>query len=112
MPLVMKTLTIPAGESLSNAIDVTAQNTGIRRIVMPPAWTDAWLTLKASNDGVTYYDVYWEDGQPFVVNVVPNTLILVHNENVLRRGFFKLQSGQSDDPTPQEEARVFICGIE
>ena len=111
MPLTMKTATIPAGQSLSGAIDCTAGNTGMRRLIMPSEWTEAWLTFTSSNDGQLYYDVYQIDGHPLVVTVKPGAMVLIL-QDLLQRGYWKLQSGTTETPVPQEADRVFTYALD
>jgi hypothetical protein len=52
---------IPAGQSLSNAVDCSS-SARIIRINMPPEWDGAALTFQLSTDGNVFRDLY---------NVVP-----------------------------------------
>jgi len=100
--------TIAAGQSLSTVIDVSAVGAGIKRILMPPAWTSAWLSFQVSPDGVTFKDLYWPNGTPVVVTVVPNTTIIT-NAALWQAVFFKFRSGSAATPVPQAQARNFQC---
>ena len=104
--------TIVAGESLSSALDLSAQNVGLLRIVCPAAWTgDAWLTFQMSNDNAKFYDVYDYTGALIVSRVVPNAIIIVRQE-LWRVSYIKFRSGPPTAPIPQTEQRIFTCAVE
>ena len=103
---------IAAGTSLSNALDMSAQNVGMLRIICPATWTNqAWLTFKMLNDNVQFYDVYEYTGALLVSRIVPNAMVIVRPE-LWRMGFIKFQSGTSGNPVPQLEQRIFTCALE
>jgi hypothetical protein len=54
MPRVVVTATIPAGQSISSAIDLSAGNALFCQ--MPSGWTPALLTFLISYDNVTFGD--------------------------------------------------------
>jgi hypothetical protein len=97
---------IAAGESLSSVLDASAANSGVTRITMPNKWTSAWLTVQISQDGASYSDLYWPNGDPVVVTVTPGSTI-VTDPDLWRTGYFKFRSGRHDAPVVQEETRNF-----
>jgi hypothetical protein len=99
--------TIAAGQSLSSVIDCSAVQ-GIQRILMPPAWTSAWLSFQSSPDGVTFQDLYWPNGIMVVVTVVASSTI-VTDSSLWHSAYFKFRSGSALGPIPQLQARAFKC---
>lgn len=104
-------LTIPAGQSLSNAF--APGNGFVVGLLMPPAWTAARLTVLVSLDGTNFHDLHVFD-EPigttpveFKVNVVPGAIVAIDPERMLMAQSFKLRSGTSDVPVPQAAAREF-----
>lgn len=118
MSLVTKTATIPAGQSLSGAIDCSAGR--IVRIVTPPTWTAAPLTFQASVDGVNFQNLYRvQDTQgtftPFevVLPIVPvkSSLVLPATTGYTVN-FIKLRSGTAALPVTQAGDRAFSLILE
>ena len=104
--------TINAGESLSNALNLSAQNVGLLRIICPAAWTgNAWLTFQMSNDNTTFYDVYDYTGALLVSRVTPNAIVIVRQE-LWRMAYVKFRSGSPTAPIPQQQTRIFTCAME
>ena len=102
--------TILAGQSLSASINVSAGNVGIKRIAMPASWRSAWLTFQISYDNVTFRDIYWPNGSPVVVTVVPGATV-VTDADVWQAAYFKFRSGSAVDPIIQPVDCAFICMV-
>lgn len=104
-------LTIPRGQSLSNAF--APGNGFVVGLVMPPVWTAARLTVVVSVDGTTFHDLYAFDDPTgttpteFKVNVVPDAIVAIDPERMLMAQAFKLRSGTSDEPVVQVADRTF-----
>ena len=105
-------LTIPAGQSLSNAL--APGNGFVVGLVMPRIWTPARLTVVVSVDGTNFHDLHVFD-EPvgttpveFKVNVVPSAIVAIDPERMLMAQAFKLRSGTSDVPVPQQADRTFV----
>lgn len=107
-PLIPVAVTIPAGEALSNVIDLTSGTLNL--MIMPPAWTGAYLSLQVSIDNVIWGDVF-EGTSEAIRQVFPNSALSVppsFTDHVL---YARLRSGTRDKPVPQEEDRVFQLAI-
>lgn len=107
MPAVVSTATIPAGQSLSNAVDVTAGT--LVRIRMPAQWTPANVTFQISPDNVeaNFVDL-WEIGGEVMIPCAPGRTVALPSEvAALREGFIKFRSGSAAQPIPQQAARDF-----
>ena len=103
--------TIAAGQSLSNVLDLSAQNTGLLRIICPAAWTgNAWLTFMISNDNTSFYDAYDYTGLMYISRVVPNAMVVVRPE-LWRMCYVKFRSGSPTAPIPQTQTRIFTCAM-
>ena len=113
MPVTTQNATIPAGQSLSSAINATDTNTGIRRLIYPAAWTNnAWCTVLMSYDGTTYNDLFHSNGQPVVLQVIPGATVLLAEDIYHQLAYFKLRSGSVLHPIPQTEERVFTAVLD
>jgi len=104
--------TIANGQSLSNVLDVSQKNVGIKRISMPAEWShNAWLTFQISQDGAVFTDLHWTTGGLVVVTVKPGATIPT-DPNTWQAAFFKFRSGSPDNPIPQQASRLFSCVVE
>ena len=114
---VLSAPVIPAGQSLSNLIDISAPATGITRVICPADWTyDPTslnvLTFSWSPDGIEYFNLFdMATGQEIMIPVVPNALYVLPRD-IWRTGFMKFRSGQARDPVIQEAQRTFRCILE
>jgi hypothetical protein len=103
---------IAAGESLSNDLDLGTQAIGLTRITFPPEWTGrAVLTFQVSADGITYTDLYYQDGRIVTLVVVPSGTTSVERD-IWTSGHVKFRSGTPDYPIIQTAARTFISTLE
>jgi hypothetical protein len=103
------TAIIPAGSSLSNAIDLTAIGQVVR-IYMPDAWTEAPITFEVSADNVVpYRPVYKHDGGLIqMVVIIGGAAVLVPDFIGQGLAWFKLRSGTREMPVNQDAARTFM----
>lgn len=110
-PRVNVTATIPAGQSLSNAIDLSVGKAVLFH--MPAAWTPAMLTFQLSPDGTSFWnDVVDFKTKEVTLNVRPGTSINMADWTAIVSGFLKLRSGSSKGPVPQEADRMFTITVE
>ena len=113
MPIiVVEGPTIAAGQSLSDAIDLTAGRPV--RLTMPAGWTPANLTFQISTDGQFFNDLYALDGrrarEVLVGGVSPG--IGVALAGLTGNVHYRVRSGTARNPVPQSEERVFAVAIE
>ena len=105
------TATIPAGQSVSNAIN-TAGNYVVG-LIMPPAWTNAHVSILVSTDNITFNDLFrFQVGvstspAEFKFNVTPGAIVSVDAESTFMARYIKLRSGTRDEPVVQQAARAF-----
>lgn len=104
MPRITVTATIPAGQSLSNAIDLADGNAAFCQ--MPAAWTPALLTFQISCDNVSYGDLVGQDTREVSLNVIPGSVVRI---DLLpsRVGWLKFRSGSRYGPVIQTASRTF-----
>lgn len=104
MPRITVTATIPAGQSLSNAIDLSDGNAAFCQ--MPAAWTPALLTFQISCDNASFGDLVDQNTREVSLNVIPGTVIRV---DLLpsRVGWLKFRSGSRFGPVIQTASRTF-----
>jgi hypothetical protein len=102
--------TIAAGESLSNAVDVTAG--ALVRITMPPEWTDAPITFQFSTDGVFFNEMCGLDGFAITIkDMWPGSGVIVPEHVGRAIAHIKFRSGTAGNPVPQEAERWFAVAI-
>lgn len=100
--------TIPAGQSLSNGIDLSAGQ--LILIVMPPLWTPATLSFKVSTDGSGYNDLYL-GGNEVLFAVGPDRAIMVNVLNFPSLVWLQFRSGKSGFEVKQAQDAVFSCEL-
>lgn len=111
-------VTIPAGKSMSDAVDCTGSQR-IVRIVMPSAWTGtAPLTFQMSPDGVDYHDLRHvtpgslDSYEVSLKNVVPDAVVAFPPTTGLSIAWVKIRSGMRASPVIQTAARKFEFIVE
>lgn len=105
---ISPTATIANGASLSGVVGLGAE-VSIAVIIMPAAWTAADLTFQGSIDGTTFYDVYNDAGDEYLIPTAASRIIIL---NVPLSFFYaKIRSGTTGSPVTQAAARTItlIC---
>ena len=110
MPVNILKATIPAGGSITPAVDCTAGR--IIQINTPPAWDSANITFQVSPNGVAYDDLYLAEGQELMLTCQPDRAIVVRADNWPAGRFIKIRSGPSAAPVNQTAARDFVIVID
>ena len=101
---------IAAGESLSEAIDVSAGQ--MVRITCPPEWTEAPLTFEFSTDGVFFNEMFGLDGYAVKIDhVVPGAGVIIPSDIGRAIAHIKFRSGMHSQPVEQEAERWFAVTI-
>jgi collagen triple helix repeat protein len=104
-------VTIEAGQSLSEAVDCAGGN--IAHIGMPLEWTAAPLTFQMSADGNEYRDVFrtlpdtHASFEMSVPSVVPGSVVSTPLA-AATYPFIKIRSGSRAAPVAQEADRTFV----
>ena len=99
------TVTIPAGQSLSDAANLTTGS--LAMILSPPDWTPANISFLISSDNVNFRDLYDSMGAEIIRALKPNAAINVDPSLTTAALYLKLLSGPRQNPVPQEADRVF-----
>lgn len=108
-------LTIPAGQSLSPPLQISA-GLKIVRIGTPDAWDVAPITFQISLDGIGYLDLFhvaqthegaWTPYEVNVPFVVPNSILLLPPGAGANIGWLKIRSGTGSKPVNQAADRTF-----
>jgi hypothetical protein len=99
------TLTIAAGQSLSNAVDLKDQR--VNQIIIPAGFENAAITFRASPDGVTYYDLFDTNGEVNIPSAVvaAGRAIVVDPGSFFGAQFIQVRSGTSAAAVAQTQAR-------
>jgi hypothetical protein len=110
MALNFYTLTIPAGDSVSNAVNINSEY--LMRIVMPDNWTPgANLTVEVSPDNIAPYRPLYTIFGRVQIPVVPGAAMLV-GVDWSSLEWVRLRSGTPDAPHIQQAARTLIFGTD
>src|SRR5215510_3041286 len=111
MPLQTLKPKIPAGQSLSDAVDCSTGTVLV--MTVPYNWTSANLTVQVSSDGVEFYDVVDRAGREFIFPAVAGTAISLGGDDVAWKGMhLKLRSGSRAYPVKQLEDAEFTVAIQ
>ena len=110
-PSMVKTVTIQAGTSLSNVIDLS-DGTAIF-IHMPMDWTPALLSFQLSPDSTNFTNAVDMNAREIAYNVKAGTTIRLGQEwSSSAVGFMRLRSGTADFPIAQEQTRnIMLSGV-
>lgn len=95
--------TIASGASLSAAVPLYGYV--FCGIYMPASWTAAAITLQASDDGSTWYDVY-NDGTEVSITAAAGQYIALDSSLFLGIRQLKVRSGTSATPVNQAAERT------
>lgn len=113
MPLNTITATIPAGQSLSNAIDCRSGAPIL--LFLPMELTPApRLTFAISHDGVVYHDYFDRTAKEIAINIAPGTVLKMDSEWTASAlgGYLRLRLGSRENPMAQAQDRVFLVTID
>jgi hypothetical protein len=105
MPRITVTATIPAGQSLSNSIDMSSGTAVFCH--MPAAWTPALLTFQVSHDNILFGDLVDERAREVSLNIFPGTVMRVGLWIPAEVGWLKFRSGSRNGAVIQTAARTF-----
>jgi hypothetical protein len=105
MPLTFLTATIPAGQSVSNGINVESQY--LVRMRMPDDWTQgAEITFELSPDNVIPYAPMYTGRGRVQVPVVPGAVVMLeYGWSTIE--YMRIRSGTMHAPHIQQADRVF-----
>lgn len=100
--------TIRAGQSLSDALDITSsQGKSINGVILPDDWTPALLSFQLSQDGAKYQDLYSTAGFEISLGIMPGTRFVFDTTWTLAANFIKFRSGSRGYPVIQTADRIF-----
>lgn len=109
---IERTVTIASGASLSDAEHLGfalaggASRAALVGIVMPDAWTAASLTFQASNDGVTFTNLYTASGTEVTVTADVSRWIALDPSDFAGIAWLKVRSGTAGTAVNQGGDRV------
>ena len=81
---------IAASGSLSAACELSGLIVGV---IVPSTWSAAALTFQASNDGLTFYDVYDKTGAEYTVTAVAGHYVPIPSQDFAGAAQIKARSG-------------------
>lgn len=107
-PQTVVTATIPAGEYLSNAIDLSLATAIF--IFMPQAWTPAMLSFQISYNNTDFYDLFDESAREITMNISPATAM--RNPAIpAQAGWLRFRSGSRLSPIKQTGDRTIVISF-
>jgi hypothetical protein len=109
-PTVNVSVTIPAGQTVSNSADLSAGN--MVMLLTPDDWTPANISFLVSEDNVKFRNLYDSNGMEIVKTMAPGRAINVDSSLTSGSMWIKLCSGSSTNPILQEEDRVFVIIVQ
>jgi hypothetical protein len=112
MPTTIKTPTILAGQSLSDAFDASGALQLF--IVTPAVWTSANVTFQASIDtGTNFFNLFGHLGPEIMLAMGDrlNAMTVVDITDFPKAVFLKLRSGTRNSPVVQAQDAVFQVGV-
>lgn len=100
-------LTIAAGESLSDSINLSTSD--VTAILTPDAWpSGVELSFQVSPDNVKFYDLSHVDAlQPFLLLCAAKQWIPITSGSFPKNSYLKIRSGHPLAPVVQDADRVF-----
>jgi len=104
------TVTIPAGQSVSNSADLSAGN--MVMLLTPDDWTPANISFLVSEDNVKFRILHDSNGMEIVKAMAPGRAINVDPGYTSGSLYVKLSSGSSLYPILQAAARDFVIIIQ
>jgi hypothetical protein len=110
---VLQGPTIPAGQSMSNAVDCSGSR--IARIILPDSWTAAPLSFLMSTDDITYRPVFhvqvatdtFVSYEVVMPVLAPGAVLLMPQNTGSGLFWVKFRSGTRTAPVVQAAARAF-----
>ena len=115
LPRATATLTIPAGQSASDALD-TADMIPLG-VITPGAWTEAALSFQVSADGSTWIPLYDQYGSEVSIpsSAIPTGAARAFSialANVAAWRFIRLVSGTNATPvSPAASRSIVLLGV-
>ena len=118
MPLQTLTLTIPAGQSLSNGVNCSKGK--VTLIEFPAAWNDANVSFQVSSDGNAWHDYYYLNPgermpmglREVIVPAIANIATIVLTDWASNLLWLKIRSGSADQPRIQSADRTFVLTVD
>jgi hypothetical protein len=99
------TVTIPAGQSVSNSADLTAGSLAL--VISPQVWDPANISFLVSDDNTNFVDLFDADGAEAIKAMAPGRGILVATALTQAAMYLKIRSGPRANPVIQSAARIF-----
>lgn len=96
---------IANGASLSTAVNLSGRI--LCGIYMPAAWTAGGLSFQASEDGLTFYDV-WVDGAEYTTATAAGVYTAINSDAFLGVRHIKVRAGTSAVPVAQGALRTLL----
>jgi hypothetical protein len=112
MPKTVIKITIPAGQSVSNAANLTANT--LMTVLCPADWTPANIGFLVSPDDTpnSYCDLWDASGVEFLRPIGAGRCIMVDSTMSAGAIFIKIRSGPADAPVLQEAERILTLIVQ
>ena len=106
MPVLTRTATIPIDDSISPSVQIGGS--ALVGIVMPAAWTAASITMQGSHDGVTFNNIYKDDGTEKTITTAASRYIPLNPADFVGCDEVKIRSGTNSVHVDQEAERAIV----
>jgi hypothetical protein len=113
MTISVRPAIFPAGESMSEIVDLKLATAVVGVVMAAENWRPAVVTVQGSPDGVNFYDLH--DGTPgteLVFNVTPSTMVMLNPNRLRSCQAIILRSGTKAAPVVQDSVCIFGVVIE
>lgn len=102
-------LTIPAGESVSNSVQLSGNN--LVGLVLPETLTGDVVTMLGSSDNVTFRDLYESTGIEVEIKATLGKLLIVEPVYSISFGYVKFRAGTNAMPVVQDTEQIIKAVI-
>jgi hypothetical protein len=104
-----KTVTINAGESMSNSVDLSGL--AVAMVLAPPEWSPANLSFQVSPDNNVFYDLFDVAGNEIIKPIRVGSAIVIDQSVTRAVNYLRVRSGVRDNPVVQQADRVITLVV-
>jgi len=104
-----KTVTIPAGQTLSGSVDLTSGS--LAMVVGPSDWSPANISFQVSSDNTIWADLFDLAGVEVIKPIRVNSAVILDPTLSQAVNYLRVRSGPRDNPIPQAADRVLTLVI-
>jgi hypothetical protein len=110
MSTFTKTVTISAGQSLSDAAEIGSTG-AVGLLIAPPDWSSANISFQVSGDNAYFGDLFDANGVEVIKAIRPGSAVVVDQSLTLAAYSIKIRSGPREYPVVQAADRTFTLVV-